>query len=236
MTASNNVIPEDYEDWLYRITYAGLGKIGPYIPNRIKPNTITLFSFISAMIACALLYFVQTPMAFMYWIIFNFAWYIFDALDGIHARLSIQTSEFGAFLDHFYDNVYFMVMFTVFVLKFGLYNPIYIYCIFARLTVATIVFIMQNHTGKHYISSNSAGLEFVQFNVAMFLTFLFPAFNPATYVSNLMMLKVIHAFSFEHYMFIKLTLLTYGIAVPFYFFHQIGYVKQNAKDLKRNRP
>ena len=44
----------------------------------------------------------------------NFIWYILDALDGLHARLSHQTSEFGAFLDHFLDNLFFVVMFTVF--------------------------------------------------------------------------------------------------------------------------
>ena len=108
MKTNNVVIPEDYKDLVYRLTYFFLGKIAHLVPRSIKPNQITMLSFTSALIGTALLYFVQTPAAYLYWILFNFIWYLLDAMDGIHARLTQQTSEFGAFLDHALDNIYFI--------------------------------------------------------------------------------------------------------------------------------
>lgn len=103
------IMPDDYKDVIYRITYFLLGKVAHFIPRSITPNTLTITAFISALTGCLLLYLVQTPAAFLYWALFNFIWYMLDALDGIHARLTGQTSEFGAFLDHFLDNIFFYI-------------------------------------------------------------------------------------------------------------------------------
>ena len=99
MKNKNIIIPSDYNDYIYRFTYYCMSYIAPHISRKITPNQITVLGFIAAMIGTALLYFVQTPAAYLYWVLFNFIWFLLDTLDGMHARLSQQSSEFGAFLD-----------------------------------------------------------------------------------------------------------------------------------------
>ena len=88
MSEESVIMPDDYEDVVYRFTYFLLGKIAHRIPRSITPNQITIAAFISALVGCALLYFIKSPVAYLWWVLFNFIWYILDALDGIHARLS----------------------------------------------------------------------------------------------------------------------------------------------------
>ena len=106
MSNDNTLTPEGYEDVIYKLTYRALSGFVPLIPKGIHPNQITWMAFTSSLIACALLYFIKTPAAFLWWALFNFIWYILDAFDGMHARCSGQTSEFGGFLDHFLDNIF----------------------------------------------------------------------------------------------------------------------------------
>src|SRR3990167_7235244 len=166
-------MPEDYKDIIYRLTYFLLGKVAHYIPRSVSPNQITIVAFVSAMIACALLYFISSPMAYLYWAIFNFIWYVLDALDGIHARLTRQTSEYGAFLDHVLDNIFFLIMFTVFTIKFDLSHPLYVLALMTRITAAVMVFIVQVHTGKLYLSKLSGGLELLLMTTVMLLFYFF---------------------------------------------------------------
>jgi len=175
--SNKNIVPSGYHDYLYRLTYYLLSGIAPYIPARITPNQITLLSFLFAMTGTALLFLVHTPLAYLYWVTFNFAWFLLDALDGMHARLTNQASEYGAFLDHALDNIYFIFMLTVFAAKFDLMHLLYVYIIILRVTAATIVFIVQCHTKKLYLSRFSGGLEFLLLSSAMILSYAYPNIN-----------------------------------------------------------
>src|SRR3990167_6289289 len=164
MQNKNVIIPSDYNDYIYRLTYYLLTPVAPHIPKRISPNQITVLGFLSALMGTALLFFVKTPMAYIYWVIFNLIWFLLDALDGMHARLSNQSSEYGAFLDHALDNIYFIFMLTVFAAKFDLLHMLYIYIIILRVTASVMVFTVQYHTKRLYLSRISGGFETLLFS------------------------------------------------------------------------
>lgn len=226
MSNSNKVvIPDDYKDVIYRFAYFFIAKLAPYIPKSVKPNQLTLTAFISALIGTFLLWWVDTPLAYIYWMIFNFIWFVFDALDGIHARFTGQTSEFGAFLDHALDNIYFIFMFTAFVVKFDLAHTLYLYIIFLRFTAATIVFVMQSHTNRLWLTKVSGGTEFLLFMLVMALSYAFPNFNPATLTTNPTLLHWINLLSLQQGCFMKVVLWIYFIAVPIVFIMQFKFMK-----------
>ncbi len=229
MTTKKLVIPDDYKDLVYRGMYYLLSYLAPLIPKSVKPNQITIVAFIFGLIGTALLYYVQTPAAYLYWILFNFLWFAFDALDGIHARLTHQTSEYGGFLDHALDNIYFVPMLLVFAIKFDLFYPFYLYVILARLTAAVMVFTVQCHTKRLYLSSLSGGLELPLFSVAMLFSYFYPHFNPALHTTNSFLLRVIDLLHLQSGMFMKLALIPHAIAIPITIFIQFRFVQKELK-------
>jgi phosphatidylglycerophosphate synthase len=222
----NMIIPEDYQDLIWKATYFILGKIAPFVPRSIHPNYITYTAFISALLGCFLLYVIDTPMAYLYWFVCNFIWYLLDALDGIHARLTGQTSSFGGFLDHYLDNIFFAVMLTVFVLKFDLAYPLYIYAIILRVTAALMVFLVETHTDRFYLGTATGGLELILFSTVMILSYFFPDLNLSQHLSNPTALMIIEKLHLQSGLFMKLALMVYIIGVPVNMVAQWRFVKR----------
>lgn len=221
-----NIIPEEYHDYLYRLTYYALSGIAPHVPKSISPNQITVLAFLCAMIGNVLLVFVHTPVAYLYWGGFNFLWFILDALDGMHARLSNQSSEFGGFLDHALDNIYFLFMLTTFAIKFHLAHLLYIYIITLRVTAAVMVFTVQCHTKKLHLARFSGGVEFVLTSTVMVLSYLYPHANPFHWTTNAMVLHWMQALDLQHGVFMKLALLVYFFGVPMAVAQQFMFVRR----------
>ena len=228
MSNEGVIIPKEYKDLGWRLTYFLLGKVAHFIPRSIKPNQITVGAFMAALMACALLYFLKSPVGLLYWALFNFVWYILDALDGIHARLTQQTSEFGAFLDHFLDNISFIFTFTVFALYFDLLHPLYLFILLARFTAATTTFLVQMHTGKLPIGKFTGSSEAILMTAVMFLTYYFPGVDLSHYAHSTTLLYGVNALSLHQGVFMKLVLLFYAIAMPINFVAQWRFVKKNA--------
>lgn len=224
MATKNSVIPADYHDYVYRLTYYLLSFVAPYIPKTVSPNQITLMAFVSAMLGNILLYLIHTPAAYLYWVVFNLIWFLLDALDGMHARLSGQTSEYGAFLDHAMDNIYFLFMLTVFAAKFHLTNIFYIYIIVLRVTAAVMVFTVQCHTKRLYLSRFSGGLEFILFSAAMIFSYAFPQVNALTWSNHATYKEIALFLNLQQGVFMKLALLPYFIGVPIAIFQQFRFV------------
>lgn len=226
MKNKNILIPPDYRDYIYRATYYLLAPVAPYIPKKIKPNHITILGFLSAMLGTVLLFLIQAPIAYLYWVLFNFIWFLLDALDGMHARLTNQSSEFGAFLDHALDNIYFIFMFTVFAVKFDLLHVLYMYIIILRVTAAVMVFAVQCHTKRLYLSRFSGGLEFLLFSSAMILSYYYPHINVAQAVHNTTLQSWLSVLHLTQGTFMKCALLVYFIGVPINFILQFRFVRR----------
>ncbi|PIZ03639.1 MAG: hypothetical protein COY58_08285 [Gammaproteobacteria bacterium CG_4_10_14_0_8_um_filter_38_16] len=235
MKNKNSLVPTDYHDYIYRLFYYLLTPLVPYIPKKIKPNHITVLAFISAMIGTALLVFVKTPVAYLYWVIFNFGWFILDALDGMHARFTRQSSEYGAFLDHALDDIYFIFMLTAFVIKFDLAQVLYIYILMLRLTAALMVFLVQSHTGKLYLSRFSGGFDFLLLTAAVLLSYCYPYLNLAQHTHNLTALFWIDWFDLYQGVFMKLVLLIYFVGVPINIVMQFRFVSKMLNQKRQHR-
>lgn len=220
-------MPTDaYHDVIYRFTYYMLQDIAKLIPASIRPNQITLVAFMFSLISCACLYFIKAPIAYLYWALFNFCWFIFDALDGMHARITGQSSEFGGFLDHYLDNIFFIFMFSVFILKFDLLYPFYIFIILCRFTLCAVVFIVQNHTGKMYLTRFSGGGEFLLMTLVMIFSYLYPHYNLMQHLSNPIALKIAVTLHLESGFFMKLVLIFYLIGMVPNFIQQYRFARR----------
>lgn len=214
MTKEYVGMPDDeYNDVIYRYTYYALQGVAPRIPASIHPNQLTWTAFFFSMTSCVFLYFIHTPVAYLCWVFFNLLWYIFDALDGMHARISGQKSEFGGFLDHFLDNVYFIFMFSVFVVKFNLLFPLYIFIILCRFTICTVVFLVQNHTGKMYLTKFSGGGELLLMTAVMILSYCSPHFNLLHHINDPTLLSIATWLHLDSGVFMKITLLLYILGI-----------------------
>ena len=218
MSTIKKIIPDEYDDPIYRLTYHLLGKVARHIPVRIHPNHLTLCAFFFAILGCYLLYVIDTPVAYLYWALCNFTWYLLDALDGIHARLTEQASNYGGFLDHYMDNLFFIVMFSVFTVKFDLVYPVYISIMLMRFTAATSIFIAQAHTGKVYLSRFSGGAELLLLTSVMLLSFFWPSFDLMQCLGIFNPGSFLAALHLNQGVFMKVVLLFYGIGLPVHFF------------------
>ena len=144
----------------------------------------------------------------------------------MHARLSGQSSEYGAFLDHALDNIYFIFMFTAFAYRFDLLHLFYFYIVVLRITAAVMVFTVQCHTKRLYLTRFSGGFEFLMFSMVMILSYFYPHFNLAEHTTNPLFLSWIHALNLEQGVFMKLILFVYFIGVPITMVTQFRFVKQ----------
>ena len=79
-----------------------LTEIAAFVPSCIHPNMITLIGGVFAVLAYKCLVEHQLHLCGICILVYVFM----DDLDGIHARRSKQTSQFGAILDHCVDGVY----------------------------------------------------------------------------------------------------------------------------------
>ncbi len=217
---------DEYHDVIYRYTYYALQSVAPKIPTSIHPNQITWSAFVCSMLSCAFLYFIHTPAAYLYWIVFNTLWYLFDALDGMHARISKQKSEFGGFLDHFCDNIFFIFMFGVFVIKFDLLYAFYIFIILGRFTLCTVVFLVQNHTGKMYLQKFSGGGELVIMTTVMLLSYFYPHFNLVSEMNHSIWQRIAAWLHLDSGVFMKLALICYLIGMVPSFIQQYRFAKR----------
>lgn len=89
----------------------------------LTPNIITMFSFFVFLIGCFTLVYFKLKFVFILLIFISF---IFDAMDGMWARLKNQGSSFGAWLDPVIDAVKMGIMFfSIFLLFRTEINMIY---------------------------------------------------------------------------------------------------------------
>src|SRR3990167_3009844 len=117
-------------------------------------------------------------------------------------------------------------MFTVFVYKFDLLHIFYVYTVFLRITAALMVFTVQAHTKRFYLSRFTGGLEFLLLSAAMILSYCYPHFNLASHTTNGFILSCINVLSLQQGIFMKLALCIYFIAIPINIFLQFQFVQK----------
>lgn len=131
-------LPQKYEDIIDNIIY----KLVPTMSNildPLTPNTITFISLIFGLISVNKIYNDYYYQAILFYMLS----YLFDCIDGYHARRKKLVSKFGDYFDHISDILIFVLMAWVILKKIG--NDRNIYLIIS-LTIINIMLMSVHFT------------------------------------------------------------------------------------------
>ena len=167
LSASN----QDIIDHLTYRAYAGLAR---RIPRGVTPNQLTVMNFSCAMVACLCLVFVEHAWGLLAAALFFYLYTLFDALDGIHARLTGQMSRFGHFLDHFLDGFTWLFLYFSVILKFSLFSPLFIFLFLLRILMQSFAFLIQVITGELHLPRLGPTAEAMGYCLGFVITFFYP--------------------------------------------------------------
>jgi len=156
------------------LLYPLLSKFVVYIPGFIHPNVLTLGAIFSACATAAVFAFFPGPSAYLYCAGLLLCWIVLDSCDGIHARNTGQSSEFGAFLDHAGDAFGLFVLHLAFVYRLDIQSPVLIGALLLRQAMNGWVFLIQNYAGKLHLPTAGWSVEIYTVAALMIAKFLFP--------------------------------------------------------------
>lgn len=180
------------EDYIDHLMYPFYTKLAAFIPQRVTPNQLTWANFACAMIACWGLILVDEDWILLVSAVFLYLFTVFDALDGIHARLSGQLSKFGHFLDHFLDGFTWLFLYFAVVVHFSLWSPILIFLLMLRMLMQSFAYLTETVTGHLHLPRLGPTCEVVGYCVGFVVTFFFPGsykvyfFNEMPYVYQIL--------------------------------------------------
>ncbi len=132
----NATIKNDCRDVAFEALKPAYEWVGGLVPRSITPNQLTLMGLFSAALGSALLVWWPATTACFVAGILIFLYETFDALDGIHARNTGQSSPFGGYLDAVIDSAQAVMVFTAIIVRFDLYAPFFILVFGARMMLA----------------------------------------------------------------------------------------------------
>jgi phosphatidylglycerophosphate synthase len=92
----------------------------------------------------------------------------------MHARLTQQTSNWGAYFDHIADCYKRVINIFAFFICFDAMHTIYLVFLLIYTLAAMVAFVGQVHTKKLYLGKIGDGTEFIVFTLILFFTYCFP--------------------------------------------------------------
>jgi phosphatidylglycerophosphate synthase len=136
MPAEIPAIKNDCRDLAFEALKPAYEWVGRQVPRAVTPNQLTMAGLGCAVLASALL--VLWPAATACFVAAGllFLYEGFDALDGIHARNTQQSSAFGAYLDAVIDAAQAAMIFSALIVRYDLYAPFFIFIMGFRMMVA----------------------------------------------------------------------------------------------------
>ncbi len=174
MSKKTKSISSSNEDFIDHLTYGTYAKVAAYIPHWITPNQLTWANFVCAMIACWGLILVEAnwilPVSALFLYLFTF----FDALDGIHARLSGQLSKFGHFPDHFLDGFTWLFLYFAVIVHFSLWSPFLIFLLMLRMLMQSFAYLTESVTGHLHLPRLGPTCEVMGYCAGFVVTFFYP--------------------------------------------------------------
>jgi phosphatidylglycerophosphate synthase len=161
-------------DILDRLLYPLLAKFVAHIPHSVHPNWLTASAIVSACATALVFAFYPGPSAYLYCAVLLLCWIVLDSCDGIHARNTGQSSEFGAFLDHAGDAFGLFVLHLAFVYRLDIQSPVLIGVLLLRQAANGWVFLIQNYAGKLHLPTAGWSVEIYTIAALMVAKFWFP--------------------------------------------------------------
>jgi phosphatidylglycerophosphate synthase len=138
-------------DIVDRLTYPWLEKLARQIPRKVTPNSITVTGFSMMLVACFALMAIRSPSGLLVFVVFSLLSNVLDGLDGIHARATGQTSKFGDFLDHFFDQLSALLVSFGLLVRFELFTPLFVGIVMSLMTINTLAFVYKSTAGYLHI-------------------------------------------------------------------------------------
>lgn len=169
--------PSSNRDITDRLLYPILHRVVGLIPPSVHPNTITLAALACAFLAAGLLALWPSPVALPLCAVLLVAWIILDSFDGIHARNTGQSSNFGGFLDHFGDACGMFFLQVAIIVRFDIAEPVVFCALLFRQALAAWTYIIQVHAGKLYIPSLGWSFEIYAYASLIVAAFFLPDFR-----------------------------------------------------------
>lgn len=174
MSEKTKSISGSNEDYIDHLTYGPYSRLAVYIPHWITPNQLTWANFTCAMIACGCLMWGTSDWSLLVSALFLYLFTFFDALDGIHARLSGQLSKFGHFLDHFLDGFTWLLLYFSVIVKFSLFAPVFIFLFMLRMLMQSFAYLTETVTGHLHLPRVGPTCEVAGYCVGLVVTFFYP--------------------------------------------------------------
>jgi len=132
-------IKNDSRDLAFEALKPAYEWVARRVPGAITPNQLTLSGFGCAILAAVILLAWRANTACFVAGCLLFLYEMFDALDGMHARNTGQSSPFGGYLDAAVDAAQAGLIFSVLVVRYELYAPIYIFALSFRMVLACLI-------------------------------------------------------------------------------------------------
>ena len=129
-------IKNDSRDVVFEALKPAYVWIARQVPRAVTPNQLTLAGLGCAASAAIVLLLWRNNAACFVAAGLLFLYETFDALDGLHARNTGQSSLFGAYLDAIVDSAQAGLIYFVLLVRYELYAPIYIFVLALRMMLA----------------------------------------------------------------------------------------------------
>ncbi len=227
----SNVIGKGNNDLVDRLAYPHLVKLQRFIPRTVTPNSISWTGFFSVVIATSTLMLVKHPVALLVFVVFILAYSALDCLDGIHARMTGQTSRFGEFLDHFLDQLSSLLVWFSLLLRFDLFTPIYVFIVLSVMTINTLAFVYRALSGHLYVGALGPTTNLVALCIGFIAIFVFD--DPVLFTirtANPDVMRVLVAQNVSSITIAKLALLTPLLSLWYSFYMFYGLAKQYVRE------
>jgi phosphatidylglycerophosphate synthase len=211
---SKSKLASGNNDVIDKMLYPFIFQIAKYLPKSITPNQLTIMGSFFGLIAIFFMFFITNKIVLLLCSFFIFIWWLFDALDGIHARNTEQSSSFGGFLDHFFDTLIGAGFMFSYLVYFKIFTPLFVFIMLYRLAAQAIFFLTFAHTQSFDIPMLGSTVE-----VFLFITVLISYFFYDGSIS---------IFGFFQFTIPQLCLLGYLIAIPIGIWNLFYKVKRKA--------
>jgi phosphatidylglycerophosphate synthase len=133
-------------DIVDKFSYPVIFKLVRHLPKSLTPNQITTVGFGFCLLGAVTLGYGNSSSSFVCAGIFLFLHWLCDAMDGLHARNTQQTSQFGAFLDHFYDMGAALAICFALLIRFQVMTPLFVFIVMMRIAVQGGVYLVHGFT------------------------------------------------------------------------------------------
>lgn len=229
MEKKEQLVNKGNHEILDNFFYPYFHKIVKYIPAWITPNQLTIIGFMGGLLSCFSLLFVTAKFGLILACLFLIFQYVFDSLDGLHARNTSQSSRFGAFYDHFFDIIFSNFLLFAIGVRFDMISPLFFFLFLTNSAFYSAVFLSYATTGVLYIPPLGGVFQILLIIVTLMITYFWDIhISLGHYITNDYLKSIIDSSSLDNLNLPKIICLLFYVVLPYSF---IDTYRRNKKIL-----